>query len=173
MALDYNPKDAVSVWPAGDYDATLKTVDTKTSKTSGNPMEVWTFEVYSPDGRQQLISDYVVIPAATFKIKQLALALGRKQEFEAGTFQAEDFIGAAVIAFLTIEQQDGYDDKNRVAKVKAPTADPSPPASPPPATRMTARPEPVGRPAAQQARPRPAASPVGAGSEFKPDDIPF
>lgn len=151
MPVDYNPKDAVQVWTEADYDATLTKVEDKTSKvkpdgSGGNPMQVWTFEVFHQDGRTQLISDYVVIPAATFKIKQLAIALGKKADFDAGQFQADDYIGAGVIVALTIEAQDGFDEKNRIGKIKAPGADS--PAQPSlsrqaPAPRMQQKPIPT------------------------------
>ncbi len=124
MALDYNPKDAVQIWEKGDYEAVLKNVETTISKkkpdgSGGNPMEVWTWEAYHHDGRTRLITDYVVIPGATFKIKQLADALGKKSEFEAGTFQAEDNLNCNVMLSLVVDVQAGFDDKNKVAKVNA------------------------------------------------------
>lgn len=117
MPIDYNPKDAVQCWAPGDYQATLTNVEDKTSK-AGNPMQVWTFRAYHDDGREQLITDYVVIPAATFKIKQLAVALGKKADFDGGTFQADDYINSDVTLELVVDQQDGYDDKNKVKKVR-------------------------------------------------------
>lgn len=121
MPIEYNPKDATQCWDAGEYDAVLVKVEDSVSKrkpdgSGGNPMQVWTFRAYHPDGREQLVTEYVVVPAATFKIKQLAGALGRGPDFTTGQFQAEDHINANVILVLTVEQQEGYDDKNRVAK---------------------------------------------------------
>lgn len=141
MALDYNPKDAESAWPEADYDAILTGVKTTTSKvkpdgTGGNPMEVWTVQAYHPDGRTQDILEYVVIPGATFKIKQLAAALGKTREFEQGQFQAENYINASFTASLCIESQDGFDDKNKVKKFKPPTRQPSPQNGAPPAQRQ-------------------------------------
>jgi hypothetical protein len=115
---EMDTQDGSSCWPAGDYDVTLIKVEETTSQKSGNPMEVWTFEAYN-DGRKQLIKEYVVIPAATFKIKQMAIALGRKDEFDSGSFHAEDHLGASFIGTLSIEEGDAnYDDKNRIAKLK-------------------------------------------------------
>lgn len=120
MPVDYNPKDAVQCWPEGYYDMELIKVEDKVSKSSGNSMQVWTWRATN-DGREQTINDYVVVPAATFKIKQLAAALDKKDIFDAGRFQADDEIGCVVSGFLTIESQDGYDDKNKVKKVVAKT----------------------------------------------------
>lgn len=163
MALDYNPDDAVRVWPAGNYDATLAKVEEKVSKrkpdgSGGNPMEVWTLEVWDANGEKQLISDYVVIPSATFKIKQLAVALGKEADFKARQFQASDYIGAGFIVELVVEKQDGYDDKNRVKKYL-----PGVSAEPAPAPQRPTRPQrqPVTSP------------PFSDNQEFKEDDIPF
>lgn len=118
MPVTYNKQDAVKCWPAGEYQATLEKVEDKKSKTSGNAMQVWTFRAYSPDGQEQLISEYVTIPNGTFRIKQLAAALGKSSEFDSETFQADDQIGSNVLVDLIVETQAGYDDKNRVKKIK-------------------------------------------------------
>lgn len=159
MALNYDPKDAVQCWPAGEYPGELTKVEEKRSKvkpdgTGGNPMEVWTFVTYNGTSAQQLISDYVVIPAATFKIKQLAEALGKKAEFEAGEFQAENYIGAGVMLDLIIDKQDGFDDKNKIRKIKAAQA------------------EPVSNSRGPSSRPQ-RQSPISQESELDPDSIPF
>lgn len=184
--IDYNPKDAVQVWPEGEYEATLAKVEDTTSKrkpdgSGGNPMQVWTFEVYHSDGRQQLISDYVVVPAATFKIKQLAIALDKRADFDAGTFQAEDYIGVSVVLALAVAQQEGFDDKNKVGKIK-PAGKPEPAAAvtgngaKPPAPQQ--RPQQPSRPPARQPTggkpPRQEAEqPFGEEQTFQEADIPF
>jgi hypothetical protein len=164
MALNYDPKDAVQCWPAAEYPGELTKVEEKTSKvkpdgSGGNPMEVWTFRAFN-NSAEQLISDYVVIPAATFKIKQLAEALGRKADFEAGNFQAEDHIGAGVILDLVIDKQDGFDDKNKIRKIKSAGA--SAPAPATPAARLSGG----GRPR------QPVQSAIGE-DHFSVDDVPF
>lgn len=178
MPASYDPKDATILWPVGEYHATLIKVEDKTSKvkpdgTGGNPMQVWTFRAYHDDGSEQLLTDYVVIPAAVFKIKQLAVALNRKEEFEAGEFQADDQINADVILELVVEQQPGFEEKNKIKKVKGVPI----PASPPP----TQRPSPtINQRVAQVQSARPAAKPQMAAAPF-PDvdpglsdaDIPF
>lgn len=120
--LNYNPKDANECWPCGEYEACLRGVMNGTSKTSGNEMETWTIEVFNDDGRKQVIKDYVTSPGGTFKIKQLAAALGKNDEFKDGTFQAEDYIRANFRVDLKVEAQDGFDNKNRIAKFKPSTS---------------------------------------------------
>ncbi len=177
--IEYDPKDAVNVWEAGDYDAQLTKVESKTSKSSGKPMDVWTIEAYHPGGPSQLITEYVTA-AAAFKIKQLAIALGRKSEFEAGTFQAEDHIGAGFKVALTIEESDQFGDKNKIGRFKP--ADASAPT--PPVQRQQGRQNvqqqntaPVARrdPRNEQ-RERVAAggpAPFSDEQQFKDQDIPF
>lgn len=134
MPITYNAQDAATCWPTGEYDATLSNVEDTTSKrkpdgSGGNPMQVWTFDVYHPDGRKQTIKDYVVVPAATFKIKQLADALGQTDQFRAGTFQADDHRGEMVRLDLKVEERVGYPDQNKVNNVRPPRrADAAPPA---------------------------------------------
>lgn len=170
MPIDYDPKDAVMCWPEGDYPAVLEKVEDKTSKvkpdgSGGNPMQVLTWRLYKEDGREQLISDYIVIPAATFKLKQLAIALNKRNEFDSGTFQADDQIGCNVVAELGIESQPNYDDKNKIGKVKSAAL----------RNGNGSTPKPTG--VASSLRDKAVANAPGAPdlsqSHFKDDDIPF
>lgn len=111
--MRYNPKDASQAWPAGDYEATIKSVEAKTSK-SGNEMEVVTLTVYHPEGKEQTVWDYIVNPATVFKIKKIAKALGFSAEFEAGTFQVSDCVGANMLLTLDVEEDAEYGDKNKI-----------------------------------------------------------
>lgn len=176
MGLNYNPEDANKTWPDGEYPAVLEKVEQKTSRLKpdgggGHPMEQWTFRVYHPEGKDQLIEDYVTIPACTWKIKQLAKALGKDADFKAGTFQAEDHIGAGLTAELITEESVGFDDKNKIKKVKAK-------ASAGPTTAPTSQPRKQQGPA-DSLRGRSAASmaavgnPISEEKQFADDDIPF
>lgn len=124
MPVQYNPQDAVMVWPEADYQAVLEQVQDATSKpkndgTGNKPMQILIWTIYHSDGREQTIKDYIVIPAALFKLKQLAIALGKRAEFEAGKFQADDNVGCNVVAELLVESSAGYDDKNKIGRIKA------------------------------------------------------
>lgn len=160
MPLEYNPKDVANCVPAGEYDAELVKVEDKVSQTSGNPMQVWTFRVFAD--REIFVTEYVVVPQTTFKIKQLAKALGREADFNAGRFQAEEHVGAGVKLDLTVESQQGYEDKNKVGKIKAAAPDNAPAAAPAPARALPPRPQ-----------RQPAPNPVSGEQVFKDDDIPF
>lgn len=163
--MDYNPEDATQVWPAVmdgkpiAYDAELLKVEETTAKSSGNPMEVWTVKVYDPEGRSKTIVDRVVVPAATWKIKQLAAALGQQAAFQSRHFQAGDNIGAGFKVNLRIEKQDGFDDKNTVGTYIG---------IPPVREAITAGAAPARKPVAPQQAP-----PYGNEQQFKEDEIPF
>ena len=171
MGINYDPQEASkNCWPIGDYDAVLQTVEDGISKNSGADMEIWQIGCYHPDGREQTIKEYVTASAA-FKIKQLATALGKKSDFEAGTFHAEDYIGASFAVALSIEESDGYDDKNKVARFKSRSvrSAPSAPARPP-----TRAPASIAQGVREKVSARPAPSqPFGEEQAFKEADIPF
>lgn len=124
--FDYDSKDAATAWEEGQYPATFIGAEDGVSKTSGQPMQTWTFEVYDNlRDRKQTIKDYVT-KAALFKVRQLAGALNKAAEFKANRFFPEDYVGSAVMVELVIEPgKDGYEDKNKIGKVTA-----KPPATP-------------------------------------------
>lgn len=172
MALSYKAEDAkkAGAWPDGEYDGELINVEDKLSKekpdgTGGNPMEVWTFKFYHPDGMTKTIQEYVPQNQYTaLKVRALARAVGREDEFNAETFQAEGAIGAAVRAKLIVESQAGYDDKNRIGRFVA-IPRPGAPAQKPVPTMGSLKQQVVTRPPVQQ--------PFGNENVFKEDDIPF
>jgi hypothetical protein len=156
----YNPNDASNVWPSHDdtgapilYDATLYNVLDGVSKSSNQPMQTWEIHVFNAEGQQRTIKEYVTAKAL-FKVKQLADALGKRADFNAGTFKAEDYMGASFMVELSIEDgTEGYDDKNRINKFRNPTG--AQPATPAPREKVG------------------AGAAVGGESVFKKDDIPF
>ncbi len=163
MPIDYDPKDAVMCWPEGEYKAELQKVEDKTSKVKpggggGNPMQVLTWKLYNDEGKTQTISDYIVVPNALFKLKQLAIALGYKDKFEAGEFQADDHIGCVVNAELSIESSPGFEDKNKIGKIKSFALGA---ATAPKAPNMRERTR------------QPVTSPDLSEQHFKDDDVPF
>lgn len=117
MPLNYNPKDASNAFEAGEYLAELTSVVDKESKSSGNPMQVWSIKVEDENGRKLNINEYVTASAA-YKIKMLASAIGKLEDFENQSFQAEDYIGSSFMVELTVEKTDQYGDQNRIKKYK-------------------------------------------------------
>lgn len=126
MAIAYDPKDAVLVLPEGEYNAVLEKYEEKVSK-KGNDMMCLTWKIFPSDERpQSLVTDYVVLPAFTWKLKKLAASLGRLKDFEDKVFQPEDYVGASTRVMLKIDKQDGFDDKNAIGGYIAASKDDAP-----------------------------------------------
>lgn len=128
MPFDYDPEDASTCWPEGQYEAVLLKTEDGTSK-QGNPMLTLTFRVFSPDGNKaQELKEYIV-KATTFKLLRFARAIGKEQEFRDKRFNAEDHLNASVLVTLAIDKQTGYDDKNTIdgyaAMTRAPRSAPA------------------------------------------------
>lgn len=112
--MKYNKSDAIGCFPAGVYDATVEAAIETTSKKTGADMLVITFKVYSPNGREQALKDYVVNPTGLWRLKKLAKALGRMEEFDSGVFREEHYVGGNLKLELEVEEDDQYGDKNRI-----------------------------------------------------------
>jgi hypothetical protein len=118
--FQYDSKNAETAWEAGNYPAVFKGAIDGVSKSTGNEMQTWTFEVFdNRNDRKQVIKEYVTA-SSLFKVRQLAQALGKSEDFKANNFYPEDHAGANVLVELKIEQQDGFDDKNRIVKILPP-----------------------------------------------------
>lgn len=160
MTFSYNPKDAERAWPEGYYPAEIKDVTPSVSKSSQQPMLVLTYVVFDDQqDRQQELKDYIT-KASTFKLKQLAKALGQLDDFNAGTFDAEAWALSRVSLYLTIENDPQYGDKNRIQSIN-PVA-PAAPVAPVVKKPVAKRPPPTVQPAPSQTVPA-----------IPEDDIPF
>lgn len=114
--LRYNPEDAVSCWPDADYPGYLKAAKEAKSK-AGNDMWVIDFEAYNGD-RSQTVTDYIVFPKGTYKLRHLARALGEEATFKAGKFDPSAHVNDPLTLSLVTESQSGFDDKNRIGSYK-------------------------------------------------------
>ena len=115
--IEYDPQDAVMCWPAGDYAAALKSAEETTSK-AGNPMYVLTFEVFDNERGSVQVKDYAVIPTMLWRVKRFAQAIGEEAAFLSGTFDPSKHVGDGCVVELEIEQQEGFDDRNRIKAYK-------------------------------------------------------
>jgi hypothetical protein len=115
--IQYNPKDAVMVWPAGDYPAAVQGCEETTSK-AGNDMYVVTFLAYHGD-KEMTLKDFVVMPDFVWKLTRLAQALGVVEQFEAGTFDPNKYVGRNVTLALDIEPAKGeFQERNKIKAYK-------------------------------------------------------
>jgi len=116
MAINYNPKDAVSCLEEGVYKATIEGAEETVSKNN-NEMIVFTLKVY---GRYTAtLKDWIVVPAAIWKLKRVAEAIGKIDHFATGEFDADEYIGANLCVELAVESSDKYGDQNRVRNYHA------------------------------------------------------
>src|SRR5690606_28105356 len=116
----YDPANASSAWPAGWYDATIEKVEDGVSKSSGNEMQTVTFTVYDTNGQQRDLTEYFVNSSnSLWKYKQLAIALGQGEAFQAGSFNAANHTGDRLTIELKIEEDPEYGDKNRAKAFRA------------------------------------------------------
>lgn len=145
-SFSYNPKDANSVLPEGEYEASILSVKEGTSQNSGAPMLTVTFTVYGEDRTPQL-RDWIVNPSTLWKLKKLAEALGKLDEFNGGEWLPEE--GANLRVKLSVEDDPNYGEQNRITGYLAD--------------------KPSGKPRTQR-------KPAAAGATHTPiseDDIPF
>ena len=118
--IPYDPTDAKKrdLLDEGDYTATLEDVTKKISKKAAARGETKEnmYEVVLRVGNQK-IWDYVAIPEGTWKLEQIAAALGLSDAFTAGTFDLEAQSGAKVCVYLRAKT-DSFGTKMQVGEYK-------------------------------------------------------
>lgn len=112
--IEYNPRDAVAVFPEGDYPAILHDVIEKTSK-AGNDMYELTLQVYHGE-REMQVKDYIVIPSFLWKLKRIAQAFNAGDVFESGDFDPRKYVEKSLTVTLEVERREGYDERNVVKR---------------------------------------------------------
>lgn len=119
--MDYNPDDARKTFAAGDYTAELLTSTEKMTKDKGNgskPMLELVWRIFTDDGPTFQLRDWVVVPDGVWKLKKLAQAWDKEEEFKAAKFQPSNHIGAGVIAVIKVKHDDKYGEQNVIANYK-------------------------------------------------------
>lgn len=114
MGFKYDSKEAIACLPAGDYEASLVSAVEGVSKSSGNPMLTVTWKVYS-GSKETTLKDYISNPGTLFKLKRIAKALGKEQDFASNTFDLTQHLLSSVLLTLEVEEDD-FGDKNTVKK---------------------------------------------------------
>lgn len=123
--FEYDPKNASNVLPAGEYDATIKSViDTdkdgaplRSDKGRGEDMICVVFTVYSERG-ERTIRCYITAKGGLFRYRQIAHALGKAQDFSDKKFKILDYIGHNLRLKLAIDPPKGqYDEQNSIEQV--------------------------------------------------------
>lgn len=149
--FSYKAADAVSTWPEGKYDAVIVSVEEKTAKTSGNPMLVIGVEIYNKEGKTRKVTDRIVIPSATWKLKQIATAMGKLSEFNEETWDPFSMKDRRFSVMVTVKKSEdpNYNDDNAIVKYMQAEVIGGKPAKLPPA------------------------SPISDKKEFAEEEIPF
>lgn len=116
--MNYDPKDASSVIPEGEYEASIAAVTSvnkdgeQLRSKDGYEMVCVTFEVYVGDAARKLFVYFTASPKALFRYRQLALALGQEAQFKLKQFQAADNIGANLRITVGIKDDPKYGEQN-------------------------------------------------------------
>lgn len=117
--MKYDARDANSVIPEGEYQATIKAFYDKDN--DGRPLmnKARTeakcnvlFEVYADNGTRTVTQSFSQ-KATLFLYKQLAHALGQAEAFKANTFTAADHIGDGVTLVAKVKFSEQYGDQNQ------------------------------------------------------------
>jgi hypothetical protein len=130
--FDYDPEQASSVWPAGEYEASIEKVEESISKekvvdgrkSGGDPMLVVHVQVYGAGnvaGQKQIIKEYITAPppgsgrkGSLFKLKSIADAVGLLAEFKSKTLKPRTLVGKCAKVKLSVEEDSQFGDKNRI-----------------------------------------------------------
>lgn len=115
----YEPDEASWIWPDGAYPARVLRVEEKTSK-KGNPMLEVHLEVRHGK-KKKVLKDYIARPGGIWKLKELADALGAREEFEKKVFDLEGYVGRPVdVAIVTRDSQE-FGERNYIDEYKEPS----------------------------------------------------
>lgn len=108
--------------PKGKYDFEILRAENKTfnSGSQGIALKVG---VFNENGGQQWIDDYLVfVDKAIFKVADFCACVGLQDKYEAGELDARDCVGRSGQCRVGIEEQDGYEPKNKITGYIAPKA---------------------------------------------------
>ena len=106
----YDPAQAKSTIPEGEYDAEIVSVETKTSK-AGETMLCPVFKVYGP--REAYITEYIT-PKTLFKLKKLCKVLGLDfgGELDTDTLNGKS---VRVKVGIQVDKTGQYEDRNTIS----------------------------------------------------------
>lgn len=99
--------------PAGEYDFTVMEAEEKQSK-AGNDMIALKLFVYTPDGGERTIRDWIM--AGSIKLRQFCVATGLDHLYEQGVLTDQDCVGRSGRASVVIEEDKTgqYGPQNKV-----------------------------------------------------------
>jgi hypothetical protein len=119
--IPYKHGDAVMTIPDGEYQASIESVTPKISKAGlaqglvePNMHEI-ILTVYPDGSAGQKVWDYISYPKGTWKLEQIAEALGELAAFKADKFDIEAKVGRNLAVYLRTKT-DSFGSKNVVGE---------------------------------------------------------
>jgi hypothetical protein len=101
--------------PAGKYPFSVIKAEEKTSKASGNPMLALQLTVYTPNGGQVTVFDYLMENKPA-QLEQFCRFTGLEALYASGKLEESDCVGReGWVCIKTQAGKDGYDPKNVVS----------------------------------------------------------
>jgi len=130
--MKFDPKAGNSLIPDGEYDAEIATAEETLSK-SGKDMMKLSLKVWAGGGGPRIVFDYLVVPETIWRLKQIAAAIGKLEQYNAGEIHTSDLKGASVrVSVKTQPDKTGkYEDRNVIARYLAAEAGTGPANGPP------------------------------------------
>jgi hypothetical protein len=100
--------------PAGKYPFSVIKAEEKTSKASGNPMLALQLTVYTPNGGQVTVFDYLMENKPA-QLEQFCRFTGLEALYASGKLEESDCVGReGWVCIKTQAGKDGYDPRNVV-----------------------------------------------------------
>lgn len=108
-------EDLVNILPEGEHKFTVKKAAPHISKTTQNESVKLTLEFFKKNGTPVFVDVYLS-PSFEVMIKDYCYSVGIGEDYETGGFNVDKQSGKSGIAKLVIEEQAGYDKRNKVVK---------------------------------------------------------
>ena len=109
-------EQASRVFPKGEYKAAVESASIGKSK-KGADMFTVNVRVYGPDGRENLVRDYLLCDGPmAYKLRHFCESMGKLEDYEAGELYPETFEGENLTVKLAIEESEEKPDKKKKKK---------------------------------------------------------
>lgn len=109
---DAKKADAPSLLDEGQYEAVVVAAEDQTSK-KGNEMIALQLKVYTKDGRERKVRDWI-LEAFAVKLRHFAVAAGLEEQYMLGKLDAAMCKDAHVLVDIEVEDTDDYGPQNKV-----------------------------------------------------------
>ncbi len=115
--MRFNPLDESEIFnllPEGDYDFQVRNASDTTSKKTGNEMIKLELIVWSKEGKEHVVFDYL-LEAMPHKVKHFADSVGIEHKYSAGGYEASDCVNrSGKVKIIKEDGQGSFQAKNSV-----------------------------------------------------------